>query len=110
MGLPQILTPPPGDAGWREYWFQHYQDHLDIVQKLQSLGIPLTVYAIYPWFDPGKDTILELHQQYHDDMNLALGTSGSDLSELDFKKPNEVESWAWLNYLEHQAVHQSLGL
>ncbi len=36
MSLPNLIAPPPGQAGWREYWFNHFQDHLDILAGVYS--------------------------------------------------------------------------
>jgi len=110
MGLPDIYYPPPGDDGWREYWFNHYNDHLEIVQAIQKRGVPLTVYIINPWDSDDKDSILERHQQFHNDMDQVLGIAGNDLSTLDFKKQNEVQAWIQLNYQEHLSAHTILDI
>jgi len=111
MGLPNLLYPPTGESGWREYWFQHFQDHLDILQAIQKdFNVKLTEYIIDPWVDSDKDGILERHQQYHNDFNAALNLPGNDLSDVDFKKENEVKAWLYLNFVEHQSAHQSLGI
>lgn len=111
MGLPNILYPPPGERGWREYWYFHFQDHLDIIQAiLKQRNVNLTQYVIDPWADTDKDGILERHQQYHNDMNLVLNLPGNDLSDIDFKQGDQVKSWIYLNSMEHTAVHQSLGI
>ena len=111
MSLPPLYEPPPGPQGWREYWFQHFQDHLDIVQALQkALNVKLTVYDIDPWVDYDKGGILERHQQYHNDFNQLLGIAGNDLSDVDFKNKGQVDAWVWLNYQEHQNAHQALHI
>jgi hypothetical protein len=110
MSLPSIFSPPPGDAGWGEYWFAHFQDHLDIVQAIQKTGIPLTVYMIDPWLDGDKDGILDRHQQFHNDMNAVLATPGQDLSELDTKDPAKVAEWVYLQYQEHLNAHIALNI
>ena len=110
MSLPQILVPPPGESGWREYWFNHFQDHLDIVQAIQKTGIQLTVYMIDPWLESDKDGILERHQQYHNDMNAVLKTPGNDLSELDLKDAAKVADWVYQQYQEHLNAHMALNI
>ena len=108
--MPNLVYAAPGDAGWQEFWFYHYQDHLEIVQALAKLNFQVTNYIIDPWTTDNKEQILELHQQYHNDMNQILGIAGSDLSELDFKKANEVKAWLYLNYNEHLGVHTTLDI
>ena len=111
MGLPNLVYPPPGDAGWQEYWFQHFQDHLEIMQGIQEQqNVKLTEYSIDPWTDADKDGILGRHQQYHDDMNARLGLSGSDLSELSFKSEDQLKQWVYLNYQEHRNARSTLGI
>jgi hypothetical protein len=111
VGLPDLYYPPPGEAGWREYWFNHWIDHQDIVQAIQeATGVQLQMYIIDPWVNSDKDGILERHQQYHDDMDAVLGIAGNDLSEIDFQKPNEVKSWVYLNYQEHLSAHSALNI
>ena len=111
MGLPNIFYPPPGDDGWKEFWFFHFQDHLEIMQKIQKFkNVKLTEYPIAPWMNEGKDVILELHQQYHNDLNEQLGLNGNDLSSLNFEKQGEVRSWVYLNYEEHYNARRKLGI
>ena len=111
MGLPDLFYPPDGADGWREFWFNHFQDHLEIVQAIQKkAGIPLTVYIITPWNDQDAESILESHQQYHNDMDQVLGIAGNDLSSVDFKKANELKSWVYLNYQEHMSAHSILDI
>ena len=112
MGLPDLYFPPSlTENGWREYWFQHWIDHQDIVQAIQAkTGLQLQMYLIDPWVDSDKDGILERHQQYHNDMDLALGIAGNDLTSVDQKKENEVKSWVYLNYQEHLSAHTILNI
>jgi hypothetical protein len=110
MGLPNLLVPPPGEDGWREYWFYHYQDHLEIVQALSKLGFAVSNYIIDPWVNEDKDGILERHQQFHNEMNAIMGIAGADLSDVDFRRENEVRAWVYLNYQDHLSAHVELNI
>jgi hypothetical protein len=110
MSLPQLYQPPEGSNGWQEYWFWHFQDHLEIVQRLRTLGFLVPVYDMDPWIDASKDLILEQHQQFHNDFNQLAGTAGNDLSDVDFKNAGQIKAWVWLNFIEHQNFHQILGV
>lgn len=110
MGLPNLLYAAPNEATWREFWFYHYQDHLEIVQALSTLGFPVQNYVMNPWVSSDHEGILEQHQQYHNDMNQILAVAGADLSTLDFKKENEVKGWIYLNYQEHLSAHTLLNI
>ena len=111
MGLPDLYFPPQGASGWQEYWFNHFQDHLEIIQAIQkATNIKLTEYIIDPWSDGDKEGILERHQQYHNDYEPILGIAGNDLTDVDIKKENEVKSWIYLNYQSHLAAHTILNI
>ena len=111
MGLPNLLQPPPGEAGWREFWFCHWQDHLEILEKLQDLfSVKLTTYVIDPWLQTDKTGILERHQQYHNDMNELLHIGGTDLSEIDFPEQGYGAGMAAHQFLEHSDVHHQLAI
>lgn len=89
----------------------NFQDHLEIMQEIQrQQSLKLTEYVIYPWIDEAKEEILELHQQYHNDMNEKLNISGVDLSEVDFKNEEQVRSWVYLHYEEHRNARKQLGI
>lgn len=89
----------------------HYQDHLEILEAIQkAANIKLTQYLIDPWLDADKERILEAHQQYHNDFNGILGINGSDLSEVDFTKQNEVKAWVQINFQDHMNARSALGI
>ena len=119
MSLPNILTVAPTEDGWKDFWFNNWIEHQEICQQIQAStntavppapnnGINNTVYIITPWVDEDANGILQRHQEYHDDMNLALGLQGQDLSVVNFDNPTSLRDWVWNHYLEHQAVHQTL--
>jgi hypothetical protein len=111
MPLPTISTPPQDLAKWGEWWDFHYQDHLEIQQAIQAKGDGnLTIYIITPWNTHDADGILGRHQQFHDDLNEALGLEGQDLSALNPKDPQDVLRWTYANFTEHAAARQALGI
>lgn len=108
MGLVDLWTEKPD---WSVFWFNNWISHQDIVQAIgKQKSIPLTMYAIDPWVQDAAEDILARHQEFHDDMNLALGIGGQDLSELDFNDPAAVQAWVYQNFMEHQAAHAALRL
>ena len=119
MSLPNILIVPPSKDGWTQFWFDNWIEHQEICQKIQAKtntatppapnnGTNNTVYVITPWVDEDANGILQRHQEYHDDMNLALKLQGQDLSVIDFDNPASVRGWVWNHYQEHLAVHEQL--
>ena len=111
MPLANLYLPEPGPEGWRNFWFNNWIDHQTIQQAIQSkYAVNQTVFVIDPWADFDASGILQRHQQYHNEMNSQLQLSGSDLSVLDFKKQEDVKAWCYSHWLEHQSVHQFLGI
>ncbi len=111
MGLANLFRPEPGDDGWQDYWFNNWIDHQDIQQAIQKLlAVNQEIYIIQPWLNSDAPAILQRHQQFHNDMNGALGLSGQDLSSLDIKSEKAIEEWVYVHYQEHMAAHQILNI
>ena len=110
MSLPQLYQPPDGPDGWQEFWFWHFQDHLQIVQRLHQIGFQLTVYDIDPWVDFNKTEILEQHQEFHNDFNGIIQAAGNDLTDVDFKNAGQLKAWDMAeSIIEHQNAHRRWG-
>lgn len=108
MGLANLFNPEI--EGWTNFWFCNWIDHQEIQQAIQKkTGANEQVFVITPWADVDANGILQRHQQYHNNMNAALGIDGQDLSTLDFKDPRAVADWAYAHYQEHAQAHQALG-
>ena len=111
MGLANLFRPAPGDDGWQEFWFNNWIDHQDIQQAIQAqLSVNQEIYIINPWLDSDAAAILQRHQQFHNDMDGALGINGEDLSSIDFKNQRAIEEWVFQHYQDHLAAHQILGI
>lgn len=99
------------------YWFNHWQDHLEIVQFINSVvgGLNLPTYVIHPWQESDKDGILERHQKYHDDFNDFAASAGvpvqsTDLGTVEFDDPSSRDPWVYTNYQWHMQVRALLGI
>ena len=111
MGLANLFRPAPGDDGWQEFWFNNWIDHQDIQQAIQAqLSVNQEIYIINPWLDSDASAILQRHQQFHNDMDGAVGINGEDLSSIDFKNQRAIEEWVFQHYQDHLAAHQILGI
>lgn len=110
MSLANIVYPPPTPNGWKEWFFYHAQDHINIVTSIQSLkSIVLPTYVIDPMDPDDFEGWAQRHQNYHNDMNGIFGLNGIDLQEVNFDNPDEKKSWMWNNFSEHRAVHNAIG-
>lgn len=111
MPLPYILDVPPVETGWQEWVFNHARDHQEIIDAVRVKKNIILPYYNLDQFNPDSPTVwLEAHQQAHSDMNVIFGIAGNDIESLDFKKPNEVQAWLWLNFQEHNGVRSHLKI
>lgn len=109
LGL--VLAIPPGAAGKEEWTFWHARDHADIRAGIQAFGSGnLPSYILNPVAPWGVDVWETVHQQAHNDANAALNLRGSDLSDADWKSTPEEDEWLFLNFQEHVAMHQAIGI
>jgi hypothetical protein len=112
--LPFLFSVPDDDRGWDTFKLQHFEDHQEILTKIQKkFNVQLVVRPLYPidyQDQKAAENWLDLHQQTHNDANAVLGTVGQDLGSVDFSKPREVQAWLFLNAQEHQNMRQALGI
>lgn len=110
MSLPLIQSPAEGPDGMKAWFFAHHQDHVEIVQAIQKLGVPMTIYPLDPFTPNAVDTWLRFHQTAHNDFNQALGLDGADLTDVDFRDQEKLADFFWRNYQEHQDARAELGI
>jgi hypothetical protein len=101
------------DEDFAGFAFANDTHHRLITQNI-NLQIPqaraLTFYILDPVPEIDLQSWLRRHQQSHSDINAALGIQGSDLTDVDFKKTEERESWSELHYSEHQQWFLATGI
>lgn len=107
---PTLLNLPRSEGDFNIWGFAHSQDHGEIVQAAGQKNIALQNYIIYPISPADVAGFLDRHQQYHIDMNNALGLPSVDLSDVDFNNERQFEAWLYLNWQEHQAARAQLGI
>jgi hypothetical protein len=100
------VTARPGleyinpDRGGFDFWLQSHQNsHREASAATASFLPILDPFAVAEPEARGR-WLLD-HQKAHNAVNLYLGISGADLSELDWNNRAEVEAWVELNFLEH---------
>jgi len=79
---------------------------------LQRYSVSLPAYVLDPISleNTGLENWLQIHQDIHTRTNSILGIAGNDLSDVDFRNPNQVASWIWLHAQEHVQASNKLGL
>lgn len=111
MPLPEILSAPPGDDGLRTWAFNHWSDHQEIAQAIQTQrGVPMTVYDLIDIKLSDPRRWLELHQQAHNDINAVLGSETPDLTAADFRDENVMRGWYYDNWQAHNAARTILNI
>ena len=110
-GLADLANVPSTDQERAQWSFAHMAHHRDIAQAIYSLvKIALPEYILDP-VDPNDAGQWEYqHQLMHDNQNALLGIDGQDLTGVDWKNPNELAGWIFLNMNEHFQASNILGI
>jgi hypothetical protein len=77
----------------------------------QQFNVQLPYYTLDP-IPSGAGLVnwLQLHQNIHSLTNDVLSVVGNDLSDVDFRDPDQVASWVWLHAQEHRQQMLKLGI
>ena len=83
--------------------------HRDINEKIYVLlKLALPEYILDP-IDPNDTGTWEYqHQLMHDNQNSILGIQGQDLTGVDWKNPEVLTAWVFLNSSEHYQAAEEL--
>ena len=107
--LASLFNIPKDATALSQFSFANADEHTQInLGILQKYSIQMPVYVLDP-IPADRGNWLETHQNVHNLMNAVLGIVGNDLSDVDFKKPNELSSWIWLHAQEHYQAAKILG-
>jgi len=109
--LAAVINPSPDDQDFSAWSFNHYQDHLEIIQAVKAHGGPsLEILEINEINPQDVQSWLERHQTMHNDMNGVLNLQGNDLTAVDFRDAGQRQSWMWLNFNEHRNARGALAI
>ena len=111
MSLVNLFNTPIGRNGLNVFSFNNMENHRVIraaVMVQKSLTLPIFPLDPMPLVD--LVTWLQLHQQIHNAQNAVLDIAGSDLTSVDFSKPEESGDWIWIHAQEHQQACNLLGV
>ena len=109
--LAAILNVPSTKREWDVWSWHHRLSHSALLgAALQQRGAQLTDYVLDPInFDNVSDW-LERNQQMHVDLGTLLGDQFDDLTDVDFKNPEQLQAWVYLHWLDHTTFEQRLGI
>lgn len=84
-----------------EFWLRSHQTAHQ--QAAQATNTFLPILDPFNVQEPiAREGWLKDHARAHDEVNQYLKIAGSDLTELDWSNPREVQAWVDLNFLEHE--------
>jgi hypothetical protein len=109
---PLLYNRPSSPSDWLEWGSIHQGDHfaiaagifrsLSVLAPVQPLDpVPLDLAGLTGW--------ARVHQGVHSEQNGLLRISGSDLTGVDFRQPEQLEIWLRLHALEHERASAALA-
>lgn len=111
MPLVNLLNVPQTKEEWDIFSFSHRDSHKKIIQAIQAQNtVILSEYELDPINPEDVQGFLNRNQQAHQDMNRALQTQGSDLSEVDLNDPKQLQAWISAHYKEHYDAETELKI
>jgi hypothetical protein len=111
MSLASLLNPPSTEREFLRWSFSNDDGHRRIISAIfAQTGIDLTTYVLDPIPQEDLQSWSRRHQTTHNDFTGVLGIQGSDLTDVDWKKKDEVDSWLRLHFDEHRQANFILGI
>lgn len=101
------------EVGLHQFSFANADLHARANEALfTNYGVQLPWYVLDPIATSGEglQNWLQSHQESHNQLNSLLGIAGNDISEVDFKNPEQLAAWIWLHAQEHVQISQKLGV
>lgn len=113
MTLAALLNIPKTSEDWDIWSLNHRLEHdrlREAIQVKTNGATNLFQYQLDPIPFSNITDWTQRHQQAHDDFNEALSLQGVDLEGANFEDSEQIQSWIYLNWLEHQTAALSLGI
>jgi hypothetical protein len=103
------------ERGMNEFAFAnadlHYRQNIALYKQKTLASNTLPYYVLDPLaLNAGFVNWLQLHQDIHTKVNSLLGIAGNDLTDVDFRKPEQLASWVFLHAQEHLQAANKLGI
>jgi hypothetical protein len=109
--LAALLNIPHNAQDWSIWSYNNYDCNNQIRQAIATQkSIILPEYQLDPIPPKDLDTWLDNNQQAHIDFTGVLGLQSNDLLHTDFRDPNQLAAWIWLNYNELLQACQTLKI
>ena len=110
-GLANLYNVPGTDEERAQWSFSHMAHHRDINARIYLLvKVALPEYILDPVDVNNVGQWEYQHQLMHDAQNQLLGIQGQDLTGVDWKDPNLLAAWIWLQGNEHYQASEILEI
>jgi hypothetical protein len=102
------------EAGFGQWLDGHYRQHLRYNAALAARSPPVII-ANYPilTIDAGQKGLrfwLDAHESWHEQIRPYANVIGIDLSEVDFKNPDDFYQWLDVHNEEHSELDLAFGV
>ena len=97
---PSLTNISEGFGAFESWLRAHQSSHSDAARATSTFLPILDPFDLQN--EEAREVWLADHARAHDEVNAYLNIAGSDLTELDWSNPREVQAWVDLNFLEHQ--------
>ena len=110
-GLADLVNVPRTDEERAIWSFAHMAHHRDINAAIYRLiAVALPEYILDPIDVNDSGQWEDQHQLMHDNENQILGIQGQDLTGVDWKDPQILTAWIFLNSSEHYQAAEILEI
>ena len=111
-GVITSLSVTAGGVGYRSNYFAISGGGGSGATGVITLNpwLSLPVYQLDPIDFEHPMQFIKWHAQTHTDMNGSLGLESIDLGDIDMQNENQVQSWIYSNYEEHNNAHERLKI
>jgi len=112
MSLPFLYSQPRTPEDWQSWAFNHAANHYDWIPAAGAVKkvFGFQQFVLSPIDPDDLGMWLYNHQVAHDQINAALGTTGYNLLEMDWRDEDQFAMWLRLNATEHQRISAALGV
>lgn len=106
--LANVPSTPAELAVWAFANMAHHRDVNAVILRENKVDLP--EYVLDPVDTSENSAWMDQHQEMHNNTDAILGIPGFDISDVDWKSPDQLASWVWLHYTLHYQEAQASGV
>lgn len=111
MAVADLVTVPSTPEELAQWSFAHMAHHRDVIAYIRRVNkVLLPEYVLDPVDTSPNSAWGDNHQVEHNNNDAILGVDGFDISDVDWKNPDQLASWVWLHYRLHYAEAEASGV